>query len=111
MANWLMELTKIAKADPKAGELLKQLKSATTDEEKQKAKEDGKAYIESKENTKKETVQASDTGIDTSKETESVEESVDEHKDDSVVISVAPVHVVKKEVDKKYDMSEPAFIA
>ena len=109
MANWLMELTKIAKADPKAGELLKQLKSATTDEEKQKAKEDGKAYIESKENTKKETVQASDTGIDTSKETESVEESVDEHKDDSVVISVAPVHVVKKEVDKKYDMSEPAF--
>ena len=44
--NWLMELTKLAKSDPQARELLKQLKNASTDEEKQKAKENGKAYIE-----------------------------------------------------------------
>lgn len=112
--NWLMELTKIAKADPQAGELLKQLKSATTEEEKQKAKENGKAYIESKETAEPETpVQTNESESvpeTTTEEVEHMEENLDKCEDDSVVVSVAPVHVVqKKEVEKKYDMSEPAF--
>ena len=102
--NWLMELTKIAKLDPKAGELLKQLKTATTEEEKQKAKENGKAYIE---NLSQE-IQTSDT--ETIETPTPEEKPVGEDKDDSSVDIVAPVHVVQeKVVDKKYDMSEPAF--
>ena len=32
--NWLMEITKLSKTDPTALELLRQLKAATTEEEK-----------------------------------------------------------------------------
>lgn len=99
-----MELTKIAKLDPKAGELLKQLKTATTEEEKQKAKENGKAYIE---NLSQE-IQTSDT--ETIETPTPEEKPVVEDKDDSSVDIVAPVHVIQtKVVEKKYDMSEPAF--
>ena len=42
MANWLMELTKLSKTDPTALELLRQLKGATTEQEKEKAKQNGK---------------------------------------------------------------------
>ena len=44
--NWFMELTKLSKTDPQALDLLRQLKNASTDEEKEKAKNNGKIYIE-----------------------------------------------------------------
>ena len=107
--NWYTELTKMAKTDPEAKELLSQLKNATTDEEKEKAKENGKKYIESLQ-AEIQTSNPESTETTTGTEEEVVPETVVEHQDDNPVISVAPVHVVqKKEIDKKYDMSEPAF--
>lgn len=107
--NWYTELTKMAKTDPEAKELLSQLKNATTDEEKEKAKENGKKYIESLQAE----IQTSDPKTreaPTNPEPEVVPEAVAEHQDNDSSDIVAPVHVVqKKEIDKKYDMSEPAF--
>ena len=107
--NWFMQLQKIAKENPVAQDLLRQLKTATTDEEKEKAKENGKKYIESLQAE----IQTSDpeTGeATTNPDPDVVPETVDEHKNDSSTDIIAPVHVVqKKQVDKKYDMSEPAF--
>lgn len=102
--NWLMELTKLSKTDQTALELLRQLKSASTEEEKEKAKQNGKEYIE----TQKIQTSNPETTETTSPETELVEENVVDNQTDSGVLAVAPVHVVK-EVEKKYDMSEPAF--
>lgn len=108
MANWLMELTKLAKTDTTALELLRQLKSATTEEDKEKAKQNGKTYIET--HTKEETVQTSNPETTTDAKEEMVSETVVEHQTDDSGDIVAPVHVVqKKEVEAKYDMSEPAF--
>lgn len=47
--NWLMQLTALAKTDQTALELLRALKNATSEEEKEKAKEDGKAYIQAQQ--------------------------------------------------------------
>lgn len=108
MANWLMELTKLSKTDQTALELLRQLKSATTEEDKEKAKQNGKTYIET--HTQKESIQTSnpETSADTTEEM--VPETVAEYQDDDSGDIVAPVHVPKKkEVEAKYDMSEPAF--
>lgn len=108
MANWLMELTKLSKTDQTALELLRQLKSATTQEDKEKAKQNGKTYIET--HTQKESIQTSnpETPADTTEEM--VPETVAEYQADDSGDIVAPVHVPKKkEVEAKYDMSEPAF--
>ena len=115
MANWLMELTKLSKSDPQARELLKQLKNASTDEEKQKAKENGKAYIENTEAqiSAPETTEPSTPEPETTEpaeETEPVETVLAEPAGvvgDSDVEPTEPVQ--EKVVEKKYDMSEPAF--
>ena len=46
-----MQLTAMASTDETALNLLRELKNATTDEEKEKAKENGKAYIEAQKPT------------------------------------------------------------
>lgn len=118
MANWLMELTKLSKTDKTAKELLSQLKAASTDEEKEKAKQNGKEYIQALE----EPVQQTPAGTVPTEETTPAdtddqpavldEEDVEEDKDidvpgDSEPAVVDPEPV--KAVEKKYDMSEPAF--
>lgn len=104
--NWLMELTKLAKTDAEAKDLLAQLKSATTEEEKEKAKQNGKAYIQGKENAQEEQVQTSEV-------TETPAQEMDLVAEDKDVVCEHPVEPVvipeKKVVDKKYDMSELAF--
>lgn len=103
-----MELTRLSKTDPDALELLRQLKSATTEEDKEKAKQNGKTYVET--HTKEETVQASNPETTTDTTEKMVPETVAEHQADNSGNIVAPVHVVqKKEVEAKYDMSAPAF--
>lgn len=107
MANWLMELTRLSKTDPTALELLRQLKSATTEEDKQKAKENGKAYIET--NTKEE-IQASNTQTPETTTNDKVAEDLAENQDDNINNDIQnPDDVQTKVVEKKYDMSEPAF--
>lgn len=114
-----MELTKLAKTDPQALELYRQLKNATTTEEKEKAKENGKEYIQK---IQQETLQTSDPETtDTGTEPEATEEKpeVETESDvaeDSGVVGDSdvptddiPEKPVQKIVDKKYDMSEPAF--
>lgn len=107
-----MELTKLSKTDQNALELLRQLKSATTEEEKQKAKENGKTYIESKkepENTAETPVQTSDPEIPEPETTEE-NEPVEEDQDDGGISDIPHCDDIQtKVVDKKYDMSEPAF--
>lgn len=103
-----MELTKLSKTDQTALELLRQLKSATTEEDKQKAKENGKAYIETIENTTETPVQTSDTEVTEPETTEN--EPVEEDQDDNCPGNCPNTDdIQKKVVDKKYDMSEPAF--
>lgn len=114
--NWLMELTKLSKTDKTAKELLAQLKAATTDEEKEKAKQNGKEYIqaytEKETSTTKTNTDTSTTPVDTSPATE--EEVLDkptdsEPADVDIVEDSRPNPVAGKVVEKKYDMSEPAF--
>ena len=106
--NWLMELTKLSKTDPQALELLRQLKSANTEEEKQKAKENGKTYIETIQ--KQEKIQTSDTKTTTQTKDEVVSEDLENNQDECDSDDIPDRDVVqKKVVDKKYDMSEPAF--
>ena len=113
--NWLMELTKLAKSDPQARELLKQLKNASTDEEKQKAKENGKAYIENTEAqvSAPETTEPCISEPETAEPTEDAEPVETDVAEDSGVVGNNDVEsnqpVQTKIVDKKYDMSEPAF--
>lgn len=104
--NWLMELTKLSKTDQTALELLRQLKSATTEEEKQKAKENGKEYIQKT----KETLQTSNPEDQTTTKIDVVSEDMEGDQDDSIVDDIPNRDVVQEKiVDKKYDMSEPAF--
>lgn len=116
--NWFMELTKLSKSDPQALELLRQLKNATTEEEKEKAKQNGKEYIqtleESVQQTPAESVPTEETTPADTDDQPAVldEEDVEEYKDidvpgDSEPAVVDPEPV--KAVEKKYDMSEPAF--
>ena len=115
MANWLMELTKLSKTDQTALELLRQLKSASTEEEKEKAKQNGKEYIEKTQQPEQiqpepETLQTSDTETTETTTDEVVSDPVAQDQDQNSSDIVAPVHVVqKKQVEAKYDMSEPAF--
>ena len=104
-----MELTRLSKTDQTALELLRQLKSAPTEQEKQKAKENGKEYIQKKNQETKLQTSNPETTTQTTAETV-VQETMGEHKNDDSINIVAPVHVVqKREVEAKYDMSEPAF--
>lgn len=115
--NWLMNLTRLAKTDQTALELLRQLKSAQTDEEKEKAKQNGKEYIqaytEKETNTTEADTNAGTTAADTcpaAEEDKPVAESPVEDSDGN--IGMGPVvsdESVQRKIDKKYDMSEPAF--
>lgn len=106
-----MELTKLSKTDETALELLRQLKSATTEEDKQKAKENGKEYIQkTQKNEPETTLQTSNPETNTTTTIDAQPEDLENNQDDNSTDIVAPVHVVqKKEVEAKYDMSEPAF--
>lgn len=115
--NWLMTLTSLAKTDKTALELLRQLKSAQTDEEKEKAKQNGKEYIQ--KITEKETgtpeadTSTSTTPADpepTAEEDKPVAESPVEDSDGNIGLDpVASTESIQSKIDKKYDMSEPAF--
>lgn len=105
MSNWLMELTKMSKTDETALELLRQLKSAQTDEEKQKAKENGKEYVQKTETA----LQTSNTETSEKTTVDTIPEDLADDQGVDTVDVVAPVHVVQKKVEPKYDMSEPAF--
>lgn len=113
--NWLMELTKLSKTDKTAKELLAQLKAATTDEEKEKAKQNGKEYIQAQteaeiQQTPTESVPTPEPEPTADPETEPV---ADDPVEDPVVDIEQPAGPgtvdPQKSVEKKYDMSEPAF--
>jgi hypothetical protein len=110
--NWLMELTKLSKTDKTAKELLAQLKAASTDEEKEKAKKDGKEYIQALQEAPADTVPAEEVSATTTEADVEPEASQDleEDKDSDIVSDPEPDDVSEtKVVEKKYDMSEPAF--
>ena len=114
MANWLMELTKLSKTDETALDLLRQLKSASTDEEKEKAKKDGKEYIQALQEAPADTVPVEEVSATTTEADVEPEASQDleEDKDSDIVSDPEPDDVDQKPVktvEKKYDMSEPAF--
>lgn len=113
--NWLMQLTALAKEDQAALELLRTLKTATTEEEKEKAKENGKAYIEKvkaiQTNEEKEPdATAEKTGTtdpmaeDTTPPAQDLEENQAGDSADSDSDSGED-----KAIDAKYNMAEPAF--
>ena len=113
--NWLMQLTALAKEDQTALELLRALKAATTEEEKEKAKENGKAYIEAQQkiqtNAEKEPEPTSEeTGTtdpveeDTTPPVQDLEENQTGDSANSDSDSDED-----KAIDAKYNMAEPAF--
>lgn len=105
--NWFMELTKLSKTDPQALDLLRQLKNASTDEEKEKAKNNGKIYIEQLQQAQPDTPE---TPTEPTEDAEPVETDLAEDSGvvgDNNVVSDKPAQT--KVVEKKYDMSEPAF--
>ena len=111
-----MELTRLAKTDQTALELLRQLKSATTEEDKEKAKQYWKEYIqkiqtEEQPTNPEPTEQTETTPEPVETQTEEVaQESVDVVENDNTIVNPEPVPTIqKKEVEAKYDMSEPAF--
>lgn len=111
--NWLMQLTALAKTDQNALELLRALKAATTEEEKEKAKENGKAYIQAQQEIQtnaEETPAVEETGTtdpvaeDTTPPAQDLEEnqtgdSADSDSDSGEV----------QTIESKYNMAEPAF--
>lgn len=113
MANWLMELTKLSKTDKTAKELLSQLKAATTEEEKEKAKQNGKEYIQALQETATTSIPEPETTEPTedaeSVETDMAEDSGVVGDNDMASDDVSEGPVQEKVVEKKYDMSEPAF--
>lgn len=113
--NWLMQLTALAKEDQTALELLRALKNATTEEEKEKAKENGKAYIEKvkaiqtneekvPEPTAEETGTKDPVAEDTTPPAQDLEENQTGDSADSDSDSSED-----KAIEKKYNMAEPAF--
>ena len=101
-----MELTRLSKTDPTALELLRQLKSAQTEQDKERAKQNGKEYIQKTQKEEQPTDSIQETTTNTTEENN----TVDENKDLDSSNDPAPVpDVQKKEVEAKYDMSEPAF--
>jgi len=104
MANWLIELTRLAKTDKTALELLGQLKNASTEEEKEKAKQNGKEYIQ-----KTQEIQTDNPETNPETQIDPVAENQPENTTQTGDDDSEPVHAQKKEVEAKYDMSEPAF--
>lgn len=111
--NWLMQLTALAKEDQTALELLRALKAATTEEEKEKAKENGKAYIEKVKTIQtnaEEIPAAEETGTtdpvaeDTTPPAQDLEENQAGDSADSDSDSGED-----KAVEAKFNMAEPAF--
>lgn len=111
--NWLMQLTALAKEDQTALELLRALKAATTEEEKEKAKENGKAYIEAQQEIQtnaEEIPAAEETGTtgsvaeDTTLPAQDLEENQTGDSADSDSDSGED-----KAIEAKYNMAEPAF--
>lgn len=113
--NWLMQLTALAKEDQTALELLRALKNATTEEEKEKAKENGKAYIEKikaiqtneekePEPTAEETGTTDPVAEDTTPPAQDLEENQASDSADSDSDSGED-----KAIEAKYNMAEPAF--
>lgn len=111
--NWLMQLTALAKEDQTALELLRALKAATTEEEKEKAKENGKAYIEKvktiqtneeKEPAAEETGTTDPVAEDTTPPAQDLEENQTGDYSDSDSDSGED-----KAIEAKYNMAEPAF--
>lgn len=110
-----MQLTALAKEDQTALELLRALKAATTEEEKEKAKENGKAYIEAQQeiqtNAEKEPdPTAEETGTtdpvaeDTTPPAQDLEENQAGDSADSDSDSGED-----KAIEAKFNMAEPAF--
>lgn len=112
--NWLMKLTQLAKTDQTALELLRQLKTATTEDEKEKAKENGKTYIEKIESVqtdeeKEPATEDSTAAKDTGAEIESpVEESLENDSGDDCS-DTGPSGDVDIQIDPKHNMAAPAF--
>lgn len=113
--NWLIQLTALAKEDQTALELLRALKNATTEEEKEKAKENGKAYIEKvktiqtneekeSEPTAEETGTTDPVAEDTTPPAQDLEENQTDDSADSDSDSSED-----KAIDAKFNMAEPAF--
>lgn len=110
--NWYIELMKAAKTDPIAQDLVEHLKNATTNEEKEKAKQNGKEYIK-----KQAEIQESHPETSATTESEVVQEDVVPNQDggssddtpDMPMVQESPRLAETKVVEKKYDMSEPAF--
>lgn len=111
--NWLMQLTALAKEDQTALELLRALKAATTEEEKEKAKENGKAYIEKVKTIQtnaEEIPAAEETGTtdpveeDTTPPAQDLEENQTGDSADSDSDSGED-----KAIEAKFNMAEPAF--
>lgn len=111
--NWLMQLTALAKEDQTALELLRALKAATTEEEKEKAKENGKAYIEKVKTIQtnaEEIPAAEETGTtdpveeDTTPPAQDLEENQAGDSADSDSDSGED-----KAIEAKFNMAEPAF--
>lgn len=110
-----MQLTALAKEDQTALELLRALKAATTEEEKEKAKENGKAYIEAQKTTsiqtneEKEPISTAEettdlVAEDTTPPVQDLEENQTGDSADSYSDSDED-----KAIDAKYNMAEPAF--
>ena len=108
-----MQLTALAKEDQTALELLRALKAATTEEEKEKAKENGKAYIEKVKTIQtnaEEIPAAEETGTtdpveeDTTPPAQDLEENQTGDSADSDSDSAK-----HKAIEAKFNMAEPAF--
>ena len=113
--NWLMQLTALAKEDQTALELLRALKAATTEEEKEKAKENGKAYIEAQQkiqtNAEKEpepTAEETGTTDPVEEDTTPPVQDLEENQTGDSANSDSDSDE-DKAIDAKYNMAEPAF--
>ena len=100
-----MELTRLAKTDQTALELLRQLKSATTEEDKEKAKQYGKEYIQKAQAEEQpanpEPTETTPEPVETPTE-EVAQESVDVVESDNTIVNPEPVPTIqKKEVEAK----------
>lgn len=113
--NWLMQLTALAKEDQTALELLRALKAATTEEEKEKAKENGKAYIEAQKTTSIQTNEekepistAEETPDPVAEDTTPPAQYLEENQTGDSADSYSDSDK-DKAIDAKYNMAEPAF--
>ena len=110
-----MQLTALAKEDQTALELLRALKAATTEEEKEKAKENGKAYIEAQQkiqtNAEKEpepTAEETGTTDPVAEDTTPPVQDLEENQTGDSANSDSDSDE-DKAIDAKYNMAEPAF--